>query len=246
MKSPISKIIIILLSLALITCDKDVDVNDVLYNLKIANKELTADGQSTTKITVNLSSRSSADRRNVIFSSTSGIFTSSSTSKYTTKAEFFNGTLTATATLRAPISPGKIGISVQPEFDSPVKEFVVSDTIVALKSIPASIKLNSSASGIFGNFLSEVRLTGQLKNAQGNNVSKGSKVLFEDYLMDDSKANGRYRQLQTVSNDTSYVTGFYGAPAYPLGTNIKIRATVLDDEERKTNIKDSLTLTINQ
>ncbi|AYB32019.1 hypothetical protein [Chryseolinea soli] len=237
---------IILISGVMITCDENVEVGDVLYNLKLEEKETPADGQSTIKITVNLNDRSSADRRSVIFATTAGTFTSSSTSKYTAKAEFLDGLLTATATLRAPVSPGKIGISVQPEFDSPIKDFIVSDTIEAVKSSPATIHLEASALGLSGNFLTEVRLEGLLKNDKGKNVSKGAKVAFEDFLQDGTKANGRYRQLQLASSDTSYVTSYYGAPFYPIGTNIKIRVTVLNDVGAKTNVKDSLLLTVNQ
>jgi hypothetical protein len=232
--------------IALCACDEDVEVADVLFNLKISDTQIVADGQSTVRISVNIPDRSTPDRRNVIFTTTAGVFTSSSAGKYTAKTEFLDGVLTATATLRAPTSPGKIAVSVQPEFDSPIKEFIVADTIEAVRSNPSTILLETSSFGISPNFLTEVKLTGLLKNSKGNNVSKNVKVLFEDILLDGRAANGRHRELQSLSNDTSYVSSYYSVPAYPIGTTVKIRATVLDDIGIKTLIKDSLIVTVNQ
>jgi hypothetical protein len=232
--------------LFLLSCNKEVKIDDILTNLKLSKTQVTADGQSTVSISVNVSDNSSADRRSIIFSASSGVFTTSGTGKQIVKAEFDNGLIVAKITFRVPIQPGTIKITAQPEFDSPLNEYVIMDSIIASASVPALIKLEPSANGIASNFLNEIQLTGSLQNANGRYVSKGNKVLFEDLLLSGIPANGRFRNMLNISNDTSKVSGVYSANALPIGTNIKIRTTVLDNAGNSTNIKDSILLTINQ
>lgn len=238
-------ILLFTIAFVLICCTKDAEVNDVLQNLKLNQSEVFADGQSTISISVELSNKSSTDRRNVIFSASGGVFTGSGSNKHTVKAEYENGILTAKTTLRVSTQPGTIKISVQPEFDSPIKEFILTDSAIAKVSQPFSIKLEPSSLGIASNSLTEVQLTGNLKNSSGKFVSKGSMVLFEDFVTG-GPANGNFRSIQNMTTDSSKVSATYGAGTYPIGTLIKIRATVLDGSGLATNIKDSILLTINQ
>jgi hypothetical protein len=232
--------------LFLLSCNKEVKINDILTNLKLSKTQVTADGQSTVSISVNVSDNSSADRRSIIFSASSGVFTTSGTGKQIVKAEFDNGLIVAKVTFRVPIQPGTIKITAQPEFDNPLNEYVITDSIIASTSVPALIKLEPSANGIASNFLNEIQLTGSLQNANGRYVSKGNKVLFEDLLLSGIPANGRFRNMLNISNDTSKVSAVYSASTLPIGTNIKVRATILDNAGNSTNIKDSVLLTINQ
>lgn len=229
----------------LYSCNKEVQVNNLLSDFVLSKKQVLADGQTTVTVSVKLSDNSSADRRSVIFSSSSGIFTVSGTKKQTVKAEFENGLIIAKATFRVSMDPGTIKITVQPEFDSPLAEFVLTDSIIVAPSVPSSIKIEPSSFGIGSNFINEVYLSGFLENSSNRYVSKGNKVLFEDVLLSGTPANGRFRNVLNFSNDTSKVSAIYSATILPIGTNIKIRATVLDNAGNLTSIKDSVLLTIN-
>ncbi len=241
------KIIIIAIYLILFSsCKKVPSIDEVLTDLKISQSEVLADGQSTVSISVVLSDKSSTDRRSVIFTTSSGIFTSSGSNKYTSKAEFENGILLAKATLRSSTEPGTIKVSVKPEFDSPLNEYILTASIIAKPSVPVSIKLEPSSFGIASNFLNEVQITGILKNSDGKFVSKGNNVLFENLLLSGISANGHFRNLQPTTSDSSKVGGYYSANLYPIGTKIKIKCTVLDSNGQRTIISDSLLLTINQ
>jgi hypothetical protein len=231
--------------LVIASCKKDVKISDALNNFKLSEREILADGHSTVSVSVELSDKSSTDRRNVVFSTSSGVFTSSGNNKYTAKAEYENGILVAKSTLKSPTQPGVIKITVQPEFDSPVKEFFLTDSIVAKQSIPASIKLEPSSFGIAANFVNEIFLTATLKNSNGKFVSKRYNVLFEDFVLN-SLAIGRFRALSGATTDSSKVTGFYSSSNYPLTTQIKLKGTILDANGLRTSISDSIIISINQ
>jgi hypothetical protein len=181
----------------------------------------------------------------VIFSTSRGVFAASGTDKYTTKAEFVNGELMAQATLRAPLQPGTIGVTAQLEYDSPLREYALTDSLRVSPSVATALVLEPSRLGIAANFINEVRVVGTLRNAANRYVSRNTRVLLEDRLLNGAPANGRFRNRQLQSNDTSRVSTFYGAAAYPIGTTIKIRGTVLDAKGAKTAVADSILLTIN-
>lgn len=230
---------------ALVGCQDEVPVAEVLSQLTLTPRSLPADGQSTAQISVTLPKATSADRRSVIFSTSRGVFAASGTDKYTAKAEFVNGELVARATLRAPLQPGGIGVTAQLEYDSPIRDYALTDSLHASPSVAASLVLEPSRSGIAANFVNEVRVVGSLRNADNRYVSRNTRVLFEDRLLSGAPANGRFRNRQLLSNDTSRVSTFYGAAAYPIGTTIRIRGTVLDAKGAKTAVADSVLLTIN-
>lgn len=234
-----------LLAIALFGCEKDVAVEDVLSALTLTPRASEADGQSTVQAQVTLSEKTSSERRNVIFTTNKGVFTTSGKNKETVKAEFVNGILVARASLRVPIQPATLIISVQPEYDSPVRDYLLSDSIKLAPSMPASFTLESSRFGIGTNFSSEVRLVGSLSNLRGGYVSKNNTVQFEDLLLNGTPANGRFGKRSVQSNDTSRVSTFYAANSLPLGTTIKIKGTVLDATGRKTSLADSVLLTVN-
>jgi hypothetical protein len=234
------------LLIVLAACGKErATVAEVFYPIVLGDSTIAADGQSTVSVSVRLSDEAAADRKTVVFSTTGGSFTVSGNSKQTVKAEFENGQVIARAVLRAPFRPGVIDISVQPEFDSPVQEYVVKASVTALRSLPASIKLEPSALGIASNFTGEVRLVGSVKNSAGKNVSSDVEVVFDNELQNGAPANGRFREARMVTGDSSKVSAWYGASLLPIGTTIKIRATVLDADKNRTAISDSTFITIN-
>lgn len=227
-------------------CNREIKDEDVFTDLLLSPSELPADGQSTSIVSVKVNDAASSDRRSFVFSTTAGTFTASGNGKFTAKAEYENGVLMAKAILRAPFSPGEFTLTVQPEFGSPIRDFVLSRIGKATPSLAASIELETSGFGIASNFLNEIFLSASLRNATGKNVSKGTSVIFEDELLTGGPARGRFRYLQSTTSDSSKVSGYYSAPAYPIGTNIKIRSTVLDALGQKTNIVDSILININQ
>ena len=239
----------LLLALAaglLFGCEKEVAVEDVFGGLTLAPRSLEADGQSTVEVKVALSEKTSADRRSVIFTTNKGVFTTSKKNKETAKAEFVNGVLVASASLRVPLQPGTIKVSVQPEYDSPLRDYVLSDSVLVIPSLPAAFMLEPSRFGIGTNSSNEMRLTGTLRNARKGYVSKNTTVLFEDLFPGGAPANERFGKRLALYNDTSRVSTFYAANALSLGTTIKIKGTVLDATGRKTSVADSVLLTINQ
>jgi hypothetical protein len=240
------KLLIVTMSLVLTCCVKDVKPKDVLKKLELSSHTLDADGASTVNISVTLSGKSSDNRRNIVITNTGGELIGGKDGKLTVPAIYSEGHLVAQATLKAPMDPGKIIITAATETLSPNEDFSIKDSIDAIKVLPAAIKLQPSSFGISSNFQSEDTLIASIKSDKNRNASKGVKVLFEDFVSPAVSASGRYRNSQTTSNSLSQVTTYYSIPSYPLGTNIGIRATVLDDNGNKTNIKDSIVLTVNK
>lgn len=235
------KFLIIPLFILLISCGDDAEIDDVFQNLQVSPSEALADSKSTVNVSVEINEKSSSDRRKIIFKTSSGSFASSGSSSATVEAKYENGILMAKAVLKAGTKAGEVKISVEPEFDSSVKEFVDSRSINLLPSIPSSLKLEPSSYGLASNFLSEVKIIGYLKNSKGNFVSEGYTVSFSDFLQDGTPAEGMFRDVHLKTVDSSKVSCIYSAKQYPIGTKIKIVATVSD-----LNISNNLILTINE
>ncbi|KRT17872.1 hypothetical protein ASU31_00840 [Pedobacter ginsenosidimutans] len=230
----------------LISCKKTVSIDEIFVSLSASKTKLSADGLSMSEISVQLSPNSSADRRTVVFTTTSGNFIPGNQDKALVKAEYNDGVLIAKVLLRSPLKPGMISVSVSPEFDSPNSEYILSTDIEAVPSEPFSMKIEPSGFGISSNFLTEIKLRGLLKNSENRPVSSGFNVVFEDVLLSGLAANGRFRAVQNQTADSSSVSAIYSAPAYPIGTEIKIRAVCLDSKGKKTVVRDSLLLTVNK
>lgn len=233
-------------TLAVTGCRKDdLPITDVFSEIAFDKTQIEADGQSTFNAAVELQGDVSADRRNVVFKVSGGTFVAGGTVKITAKAEYEQGKLIAKTAIKTSTNPSTITVTVEPEYDSRAQTFQLSKSLVSTRSEPKSIKIESSVYGIASNFFTEALLTVSLKNADGKFVSSGYKILIEDELGIGMTAMGRYRRLLTETADSSKVTGFYSCPAYPISTNIKIRATLLDANGTKTSLKDSLFLTTN-
>lgn len=235
------KFLIIPFLALLISCGDEAEIGDIFQNLQINPSEVAADGKSTLNVSVEINQKSSSDRRKIIFKTSSGTFTSSGSSSATVEAKYENGILTAKAVLKAGTKAGEVKISVEPEFDSPIKEFVESRSINLLPSIPSSLELEPSSYGLASNFLGETKISGYLKNSSGNFVSEGYSVTFSDFLLDGTPAGGLFRDVHLKTADSSKVSCIYSTKAYPVGTKIKIIGTVAD-----SNISNNLILTINE
>lgn len=233
----------VLFLVALAGCKKNVYINKVLTDLTVDKTEIIADGNATVTLTVKLNSEANADRRNIVFTTSNGSFGDGP--KKTVKAEYIDGVLMAKTSFKVSTKPGEITVSAKPEFDSPYNEYRLEKKLTAVPSVAQSIKIEPSAFGIAANFTNEISLTAYLKNNNGGFVSAGQKVLFEDLLQSGGTANGRFRNVVSATSDSSKVSAVYAAPLLPIGTNIRIRCTLLDALGNPSTINDSIILTIN-
>ncbi len=228
------------------SCIEEAEVSDVYSSIDVDKLELLANGQSTAKISVELNPKTSVDRRNVVFSTNSGVFSGEFKNKIIIKATFIESKLIAIATIIAPTKTGKMIIKIEPEFDSSLKEFNRSVEILLKESRPSKIILGQSNLGIEANFNSEVSISGIISNSENSNVSDGFKIQFEDYLQNGESANGLFRNVKNVTKDSSKVSCIYGSSSHPVGTKIIVVGTLLDENNDKTAIKDSIFLIVNK
>jgi len=242
------KFLLLLIILTCAACSEEADTNDIFSNFVVSPSTISADGESIVDVSVELTDKASTDRRNIVFSTTSGKFTSTNLDKCTIKAEYEAGVLIARTTLKVSTKPGAIEISVQPEFDSPVKEFSITQIVHAVASVPKTISLESSSFGVASNHLNEVLLTGNLKNIEGKPVSSGYKVGFTNFVLPSGTdgSAGQFRDTNDTTAAASEVTSYFSANALPIGTSVKIVATLLNLDGSPTEISDSIVLTINQ
>lgn len=240
------KIILCFLVIMLSSCTSNTDIDEVFMDFTVSTEEVYADGQSTVNLSVILDDDTDADRRNVVFKTSSGIFVPAAAETVVVKSEYENGRLIAKATLKVSTKTGVITVSVKPEYDSSVTEYVLEKTITALPSVASSIDLQPSALGIGSNYLTEVQLIGNLRNSLGKFVSSGHRVIFKDFLSDGKPANGGFRDVQLQTGAESKVSCYYAAGLYPIGTAIEIKCILLDENNSLTTLSDSVILTINQ
>ncbi|WP_409415819.1 hypothetical protein [Flavobacterium sp. PS2] len=240
------KIILYITVLMLSSCTNDTNIDEVFTDFTVSAQEVSADGQSTVNLSVTLNGDTDSDRRNVVFKTSSGVFLPAAAESTVVKSEYENGRLIAKATLKVSTKTGIITVSVKPEYDSPVGEYVLEKTITALPSVASTIDLQSSALGIGSNYLTEVQFIGNLRNSSGKFVSSGHKVIFKDFLSDGTPANGSFRDIQAQTGADSKVSCYYAAALYPVGTTIEIKCILLDENNLPNNVSDSVILTINQ
>jgi len=233
-------LITLIILFALYTCKKiDIDTSDVIPFLELSPKPVQADGTSIINAVVKISKDAEPSKRKIALETTSGVFATNSLKTITVDALFENGELVARTTIRSPITPGQVVVTARPEVRSPYSDFIIKDSVQASPSVAITISLSTSAFGVRTGFLSDVQITGVLKNQNNKNVSSGTNVIFEDIFQNGSPVGGRFRQVQSSSDENSKVSAFYSpGPVIP-GTNIYIRATVAG-----TNIKDSVLLTV--
>lgn len=226
-------------------CSSEPELEDILSNLSFNTTTLLADGSSSAIVSVELPLESSSDRRSVKFDISNGAFSDGSKSKVV-KATFEEGILLSKIGFSSTTKPGSIIISVQPEFDSPLRDYIIRDSIISTVSTPAKIELNPSSFGIMPNYLSEVVLLGKIVNSNNKDVSEGYEVIFEDFLSDGSIAGGRFRNITSTTSDSSDIRAIYGARSHPIGTDITILVSLLAPDGTKSQLNQAVTLTTNQ
>ena len=230
----------LILLVTLWSCSDNPEISDVFKDFDVSTDQIPADGQSTAELVAVLTSDASADRRKVIFKTTSGSFGATGNS-ITITAVYENGKLVARATLTASTRPGQVSVSVQPEFDSSVGEFVLSKNIAFTNSVPVSLELETSSYGIGSNFTNSILLTGILRNAEGKNVSENYEVIFEDLTMSNSAAPGQFIEQHLLTQDSSKVSARYQAGSHVLGEQIKIVCRL-----QNSTVSDTLIININE
>ncbi|MBE9585165.1 hypothetical protein IM792_11955 [Mucilaginibacter sp. JRF] len=231
MKKSITLILIVLF----MGCKTEkIDPNKIIYDLFISNRTPPANGSSIVDIAVQLDPTADDDKREVVFHTSAGTFTGNKDTLFTRKAEYIDGKLTANVKLSIPMSPTKIYLTVKPASTSRFNSFNLKDSLEAILVAPDKIKLSPSALAVSTGFSGEVLLTATLSR-NGDNVSRGTKVLFEDFLTNGQPANGRYRMVKASSDASSVATCYYSPNYLTPGTDILIKCTYIDN----VSIKDS-------
>lgn len=226
--------------LGFFSCAKEVvPVSEVLSPMQFSSRTIVADGSSTISITVEIGKDADADKRNMRFSTSSGNFVGGDTT-LVKKAEFEGGKLIARVQLKAPMKPGIIKISVKPEASNQFTDYTVSDEIVAVRSEPSQIRVSASSFSVLTAYAGEIRVKGILLNKSDKYVSVGYKVAFEDFFQNGNRVNGRFREVQNISMDSSSVSALYSPGYIPSGSTIYIKATILDSLGVKTSMADSV------
>ncbi len=119
-----------------------------------------------------------------------------------------------------------------------VNEYRKSFNIRSIKSIPSSVKLESSASSVGEDFSSEIKLEATLASELGRSVSNGTKVTFSDFYKNGDKVNGVFREVQSSSNNESKTSAFYSPGLVDGNQYIDLKVEVLDSLGNPTGISD--------
>jgi hypothetical protein len=242
MQKLLGLLIVLIAATGLAGCGKKVTTENVLSDLVLSTHVIDADGSSSVTVTVTLYSKASADKRNIVFSTTGGAFTGGANGKVTVAADYKGEKLIATTTLKGPMAAGKIVITATPETTSPNGDYQLKDSIIANQVDPATIKLETSSFGIGANYINTDTLIGTLKSAQNKKVSLNAKVTFTDYIASNPALHGGFRAMQNSSDANSQVMVLYSAPAQlSIGTEILIKATI-----DANGASDIIKLTVNQ
>jgi hypothetical protein len=234
-----------LLVLLSVNCRKSsLSTGEVLKNYTISAHSIPADGGSTIQLSVEMDNNTDADKRNVLFSASTGSYVGGKDSSISVKALFVDGKLIAKASFVAPIRPGRIYFSIQPDLNTPTN-LRITDSVDALVSVAAGVRITMSSFGVLYGFLSEDTIVARLSNTSGGNVSAGARVVFEDVFTNGSSVGGRFRATAASSNAFSQTSTFYspGFAAAP-GSTIFLKVTVLDSQGQKTGIRDSVPITV--
>ncbi len=241
------KIFFLLSLLAIISCrPENVTTDQVISAFKISNHSPLADGSTIVYLSVQLNGHADADKRSVIFETSSGHFVTSSSidTVVTQAATFVNGALIATIGLKMPQHPTTIKLTATPAAISQQQTYVVKDSIVVAPSVPAKLVLTPSALSVKTGFKNTMLLTGTLTNASKGNVSTGAKVVFQDVLLNGQPVGGQYLTSRLTTDATSTVTTSYSPGYVAPTTQLYIKCIYLDASGNLTAIRDSCLVTV--
>lgn len=223
---------------------ENVTISQVISNLKISNKTPLADGTTIVYLSAQLNNYTDADKRSIIFETSKGQFVPSNDTLHTQPAVFQNGNLVATIALQVPMTFGEFYVSAKPSVITPNQNFILNDSINALESVPASLKLTPSALAVETEFGSEIQLTALLKNSNNGNVSKGSKVMFQDYFPNGQPVNGEFRATRASTDATSTATTNYSVGNVSPYNTFYIKCTYINQAGQLTSITDACLITV--
>ncbi|WP_343701458.1 hypothetical protein [Chitinophaga sp.] len=227
-------------------CKKDeVTLSDIFRSLELSKTTASGDGAETVGIVCEINPDVSPDKQEFVLKTSMGSFVEGGEARLVKKPEFVEGRLVIITTAKVPLGAGNMVISVEPNQPLEKTDYIIKDSLTVVKSIAAALKLETSVLGIGSNYLTEAVLTGTLTNDKGGKVATGYKVIFEDYLPGGTPANGRFRDMKASSGADSKVSAVYGAGSFPVGTDIYLKATLLDENGLPGTIKDSLLVRIN-
>jgi len=233
-------IVVVLAALLFGSCGKSVSTSDVLTDLVLSTHSIDGDGSSSVTVTVTLNNKASADRRNVVFTTTGGSFSGGANGKITVPATYVGQKLVAAVTLNGPMSAGMLTITAAPETLSLNGDYQLKDSVKVNQVDPATIKLESSSLGIASNFLNTDTIIGTLRSAGNKKVSLKAKVTFTATANGNNVANG-FRLMQNSSDGNSLVMVLFSAPQLNIGDQVLIRATIDGN-----GYSDIIKLTVNQ
>jgi hypothetical protein len=240
----IKKILIILLFVAC-GCQKDLQTTEIVSELTVTPGNIDADGTSTITVSARINDKAANDKRNVVFTKTSGTWVGAKGDTLIMPAVYGDKQIVAKAILIAPSKPGLITVTAFSQALTISGDYAQTKIIQANKVEAASIILEPSALGVGSNATSEVTLTGKITGSSGVNASQGVTVVLEDYLSSGLPAGGHFRAEQLKSNSGSQISAVYSAGNLPIGTNIIIVGTIVDEHGKKTTMSSSTTLTVN-
>lgn len=216
--------------------------SEVISNVEISNRSPWADGTSVIDISVNLNKHADADKRNVIFRTSSGVFLPANDTIITQKANFENGNLVAKVKFKVPATARTVYFTIRPEIRSAETDFILSDSLETKTSIPTDLIITPSAFSVFTNYAGEIQVSALLKNGT-RNASSDCQVIFEDYFPNGTPVNGRYRQKREKTDGNATVSTYYSPGNIPAGTSFFLKCTYIDTLNKKTSIKDSSLIT---
>jgi hypothetical protein len=226
----------------------DVQPGDLLSPMTFSTKQVQADGTSLITVSTVINANSDSTKRTVVFTTKYGSWVGGKDSTISKKATYINQQLVASVQYKAPssvVGQGMDTINAKMYLPAEKQDYSQTDYIKVTASTPTKLVVSASAFSVKVNFGSEITVTGTLTNSQGNPVSLGSVVVFENRFDDQTAVNGRFRQQQLSSNAQSTVSAIYSPGNVATGRNIWLSCFLLDSSGNKTAIKDSVLITTN-
>lgn len=230
---------ILLLCMIVLGCKKTIETHDIIRDVQVNSTDIMADGSTVVTITAILNE--DLNKRSIMFETDNGSFVDSPAgNSINVTATKLNDVLTAVAKLKAPSSSGTINIRVQPNILDAEGKYVVKKTINVSSSEPAKIVLAANSFSVYNNFDGEIELTGTLTNSKGNGVSKGRKVVIEDYDNNFNRISGVFRNQNLTTKTDSKVSVTYSPGQLVPNQYINLVASVLNEAGNKTAISDTV------
>jgi len=226
----------LLLILLLITgCNKEeILFENLVKKVELSKASLKADGKDVLKVTLFFNIDAEISKISGKASINNAIFQESKTNKLDLKPiKTINNEIIAEFIITSTTLNSDHALVLN------VNEFEKRFEIQSIKSVPASISLETSSFSVGEDFSDEIKLVATLKNEEEKSVSNGAKVVFMDLYDDGTSVNGVFRDEQLSSNNESKTSAFY-TPGIVSGNQfINIKAEVLDSLGNLSGIIDT-------